>query len=506
MNNMNNIKVLDILNFGVINEAIIAISPNDIRSMLRKNEKKQFDYILNELFNKPISEIFNNSSSCKILQPYFELKYDETSKKKKIFFSKSDLLIKLSQAINEDTYYFLKLCSKEDDYIDTDEMIIVIKQEIKNKIINYKKFISGEDAVLNKREKEELKIELNSLKSRKGYVIPLNEYLKYKIDALLTWRKNISSLLYFYDKPIDEERMLGMYDSQSLFFYIAYLYLVFNIEYHNSTGEFHECLEYPINFKTFIDKQIEKDKNFNLAISGEFKFGNKKLFNITYLDFLKLYDQIICKVPKDKMFTSSRSMEGLSVEEASQARLDEYIKSRSKELSVDWELIKTGTTDDHINKTRSSSIFNEKHYTTNDEYQKREEDIQKRLNTLQTDTVYYKIQGINKFEGYIGFIYSNGLVVFEKFYENKKPCINNATYVMDIKEFVYFSSLSKPEIIDFIKDHGNDKVKRVFHTIHWDKNIIREIHKKGYDRDTLFEIDQIIDSNNLSRKIGDNHE
>ena len=83
-----------------------------------------------------------------------------------------------------------------------------------------------------------------------------------------------------------------------------------------------------------------------------------------------------------------------------------------------------------------------------------------------------QIVGKDKFNGYVGFIYENGLVVFERFYEDDgKPSSQNATYIMNYKNFINFIQLTKPEIIEYIKSTDNPDIKRLYHTKNWADNL-----------------------------------
>ena len=101
----------------------------------------------------------------------------------------------------------------------------------------------------------------------------------------------------------------------------------------------------------------------------------------------------------------------------------------------------------------------------------------------------YKIKGINKLEGYIGYIYPNGKIIFEKYYTSKTnllPTYDEAIYVMDIKNFIYITNYSRKEIIAYINNKKCKNVKRITHYGNWEKEVLKEINKKTkYNKDNI---------------------
>ena len=101
---------------------------------------------------------------------------------------------------------------------------------------------------------------------------------------------------------------------------------------------------------------------------------------------------------------------------------------------------------------------------------------------------YYRILGKNSFDGYIGYIYSNGTVVLEKFFENSttgKVAKNQAIYIMSIQNFHTLTQLSKNEII------SQKLCKRFIHKGNWQEKIIAEINKDN-DNNPVDQIDEFI--------------
>ena len=74
--------------------------------------------------------------------------------------------------------------------------------------------------------------------------------------------------------------------------------------------------------------------------------------------------------------------------------------------------------------------------------------------------------GKNTFAGYIGYIYANGRVILDRFYDKQNDsnlALGHAVYAMNMQEFYELSKLSKTEII------RNNLCRRYVHRGNWKK-------------------------------------
>ena len=107
---------------------------------------------------------------------------------------------------------------------------------------------------------------------------------------------------------------------------------------------------------------------------------------------------------------------------------------------------------------------------------------------------FYRIKGKNTFSGYFGYIYSNGIVILERFYENAKKCIiasEQAIYCMTIQDFYTLSKLSKSNII------ANNLCKRFIHKGDWQKKVQDVINVKSQIV-TAKELDKLIQQGSVT--------
>lgn len=174
----------------------------------------------------------------------------------------------------------------------------------------------------------------------------------------------------------------------------------------------------------------------------------------------------------------------------SQEEIEEFITAYLAELSANWELIPND--DASVEKSVRSSIKRNYRNISLEERKQREEKlinlyIQKK-NFYDATDPYFRIKGKQTFDGYVGYIYSNALVILEKFYDNAneaKIADNEAVYIISMKDFYDLSRHSKSYLI------ANHLCKRVIHKGLWQQRVLEYINKK----DTM--INPVDDTNKL---------
>lgn len=105
----------------------------------------------------------------------------------------------------------------------------------------------------------------------------------------------------------------------------------------------------------------------------------------------------------------------------------------------------------------------------------------RKLNFYENSNYELRLFGIGPFESYVAYLYSNGMVVVDKFYDESlevNPTYNEAIYVMDIDTFLKMISMDKPSLRD------NNNVKRIIHSGHWEDKLQNEINNPTIDIDS----------------------
>lgn len=250
---------------------------------------------------------------------------------------------------------------------------------------------------------------------------------------------------------------------------------------------------------------VFKKKNDGLRLKSEYIY-----------DFAKDFDEYNINNPDYQEFVNKyKTYEDLLKDRAKKAwdkiKEDKFYKT----IECNWEVIPEAESGLGVSEAIRPGRIN----TSVSSREKIEATMKKAYDILdeKVDTFYQveceQLVGKNSFLGYVGFLYPNGLVIFEKFYkvskkdpEKKVPAINEAIYVMNRDNFAEMSRLSKPEIISYINDFGNKDVMRIYHRGAWKERVSRIINSSDYDVNDLVMIDKLtkdLSKNKKKEKIKD---
>ena len=135
---------------------------------------------------------------------------------------------------------------------------------------------------------------------------------------------------------------------------------------------------------------------------------------------------------------------------------------------VNWQIVPPGE-ETELNTRVINSLNRTYNYLSLEEKEKRIREryaeYERKMRFFENSGYLYRIYGINEFNGYIAFIYPNGEVIMEKFfndYANCIPTINEAIYNVRVTDFETLSKLKKPALI---KDK---RCRRIIHKGDWE--------------------------------------
>ena len=227
------------------------------------------------------------------------------------------------------------------------------------------------------------------------------------------------------------------------------------------------------SIKIYDEKQ-KKQVHYNVNdLRVEYNRFNKK-----YKDIMKIGELSPNQVEKMKL---ERNLDNIY-------KFQDFItKEQEKIIETDWEILAPGEKVEDVrgyagNKPKTNQSIN-KNIIDDDE-------IQYRKYVFSQTNYSRKIIGKDKFNGYIGYIYPNGLVLFER-YQEKGGLKNNATYVMNIDNFVKFSKLTKSEIIEYISNSSNKDVKRLYHNDNWYIRLQETINKIEVTDESIMRVETL---------------
>lgn len=252
----------------------------------------------------------------------------------------------------------------------------------------------------------------------------------------------------------------------------------------------------------FVTTYFNSNKERKTSTTPQIRVGIQKNDYIKYKKSGKLitpkdlylrYREFISQHPEIQVIDLSKfNFEGMNILEVERF-LFEYLK----ELQANWEILPEGELDEEIVR----AIRNSGRNLPEEEREKHKEYlmnllVEKKELYGSTDP-FFRIRGKDTFDGYVGFIYPNGKVILDKFYENAelgKLADGEAIYVMNVEDFYRLSQYSKSTLI---KD---SRVLRFYHAGAWQDRVLEEI-KSGCQRSsTVDEVKRLIKMNKLEEE------
>ncbi len=166
-----------------------------------------------------------------------------------------------------------------------------------------------------------------------------------------------------------------------------------------------------------------------------------------------------------------------------------------KEIELSWEFLPEKQSGDAQEKRMP--LF--KRYKTDEEKKeledKKDDLLEEKIELFSSLPYVTSLKGMNRFEGYVAYIFENGRVVLEKFYKKTKhglePTYNEAIYVMNISDFQELSKMGKTEIRQYAKDVGL-KVRVIHHTKNFKQRVMNEVTSIGYTDDVMNFVEELV--------------
>lgn len=342
--------------------------------------------------------------------------------------------------------------------------------------------------------------------------LPLSfaKFLERKKEYMVSLSFGIKNIAPLFSKSIDLSKLAECLNLEK--FYLTLMKYLIEITkiYIDKTGHVHNSLVQVATYINIVNDIRQKEK-YDLEIT--YTFPNRKKIKYSIDDLINEYNEIRLKNPDFRIieFDPDPDTDLRDYNNALELmhQIDDLI--RSKELKASWNFIRNGKLDDKndVKSDHQSPVKPPKYENKakKKNYKKsREELIQdavERLTYLDSTRYLYKIHGKNNFDGYVGYIYENGSVIFEKFYcsqNSLKPALENATYVMSLSNFVEMSRKTKTEIISYIKS-GATELRRIYHTSTWYTRIEQVINSKTYNQETIDRIERLINEDQLQKRI-----
>ena len=313
--------------------------------------------------------------------------------------------------------------------------------------------------------------------NKQGYNFTFDQYMNKMTNLICDgFFANLIRFYNTFNKDIDINKIHEMVDIEKFDFIMAHQLIILSQVASEVVDTYHNSLASVYKYIEAIDLYIkEVDPNYRISLTSYDVVGNP-IPNYNYHKLKKEFNEIVTKYPQFQVISvdsNSINFDPKDVDEIEKYKSMIAKVFEDNVLSASWELIPDG----NGNRVNSYSSNVQHRGSSIDNIEARLTKGQQRLVNCKMfldSTDYLKtIRGINNFDGYIGYIYSSGIVVFEKFYkkyETRIPVDEGATYVMTFDNFVDMSQKTKAEIMDYIKNNGED-VRRIYHSGEWQDKV-----------------------------------
>ena len=298
---------------------------------------------------------------------------------------------------------------------------------------------------------------------------------------------------FLLDNPIDLSEVVK-FDQDKLELYFAYCFLEFAKIVNPEDKQ--RYLYYVSNY--FMEN---KDKiSSNLCIAVGVKDENSRRVDksklVSSLDLYTEYKKLLVDNPNLRVIDFSK----VDFSDMSLSEVEGFMDLYLKDLGANWEIISSLSVDEEFATYVRSKIPGRKREDTLTHRERLVDLFLEKKEFYDSCDPFFRIKGKNTFDGYIGYIFKNGKIILDKFYddaENGKVADGHAIYVMNIDEFYELSRLSKSELIK------NKLCTRYIHRGDWQDRVRREI---GADCDGYIsaadEVKKLVKSGNVSAVDG----
>lgn len=255
---------------------------------------------------------------------------------------------------------------------------------------------------------------------------------------------------YANDHSIDLSMFTGL-DKDKFELYLADKYITI-AQTSQDIQTKQECLYY-------ISTYIRETKFNSISIK------NDQGEEITFRKILLRFKKILRSNPKLKPIDEDRShFEGYHWK-----HVENHVKKYFF-TGVNWQIVPPGDGEDEFSEKVIESLNRSYNYLSLEERERKIKEryaaYERKIKFFENSGYLYRIYGINEFNGYIAFIYPNGEVLMEKFfddYANCTPTVNEAIYNVKVADFETLSKFKKTALI------RDPRCKRIIHKGEWEK-------------------------------------
>ncbi len=474
------------------------------------NGENAYQKFLEKNYYQPMQDLLGSSSLARTFFPKITLTVDSSNEKREVRFDIAAFLYQqLLGAIDSEgaRKRFGDFVSKNDN---RNDWVAHIKEELRQDRKIY--FEVRDKGPKSPYFGDFYQTYLEYIRYSKN-MMTFPSFLEARINGITKLIFGIKYYLEFFDKEISTAELLEAFDYDTFCLIAAYSVITCCRFTEKETNTVNNAVIYVRSYLDAI-KELRKEKpSYDCFIRVK---EPRRIVRVD--DVQKEYEALLSRHPefsimetteeeiasllrKDGM--SEESIQNIDISKRSAQETVSYLLQKfreDKELAAEWEFIPKGPVLESSSALKSTSGTS---IPISEDEQVRRMLIGR--NYLENSNYLFKLYGVNKFKGYIGYIYPNETVIFEKYYENdntKKVAHSSATYVMNLYNFMEMSKLSKMEIIRMMKSDAGVKIKRIFHRQDMDKwksQVAQAIAGDDYNDSVISYIDSLISSDSLKK-------
>ena len=296
------------------------------------------------------------------------------------------------------------------------------------------------------------------------------------------------------NNPIDLSK-ISHFDKEKIDLYIANQFLLFA---ENTTLEEKQRFLYHVTSYFLSDENRKTDTNLKIQCgnvnNNEFQV-NESGYEVTPKNLYDRYKKLLIDNPT----LHAIDFRGVDFSNMNLCEVEDYMHEFLNDLSANWEFLPKN--DRTVEKNVLDNVIKSSNKEESEEKKKLDRErlldlYMEKKEFYDSSDPFFRIKGKNTFDGYIGYIYSNGKVILEKYYENSNTsrlAYGEAAYVMDIDKFYSLSRLTKNELITM-----DDSVcDRIIHKGNWQQKAQNVINQAGDFFQTAKEVKKMVKTNNI---------
>lgn len=299
---------------------------------------------------------------------------------------------------------------------------------------------------------------------------------------------------YLPNNPIDLSK-ISHFDKEKIDLYIANQFLLFA---ENAPLEEKQRFLYHVTSYFLSDENRKTDTNLKIQCgnvnNNEFQV-NESGYEVTPKNLYDRYKKLLIDNPT----LHAIDFRGVDFSNMNLCEVEDYMHEFLNDLSANWEFLPKD--DRTVEKNVLDNIVKSSNEKESEKKKKLDRErlldlYMEKKEFYDSSDPFFRIKGKNTFDGYIGYIYSNGKVILEKYYENSNTsrlAYGEAAYVMDIDKFYSLSRLTKNELITM-----DDSVcDRIIHKGNWQQKAQNVINQAGDFFQTAKEVKKMVKTNNV---------